>query len=55
MAGHAGDAAHVGADRRQDSDEADAARQSLVERAAVCFRTRIDDFTDALRRAHLRD
>jgi len=48
MARHAGDAAHVDAGGRQDPAQANAARQSLVERAAVRFRAGSDDVADVL-------
>src|SRR5437588_9867564 len=55
MARHARHAPHVDTDRRQDSAEADAARQSLVERTAVCLGARAQDLANDLRRSHLRD
>src|SRR5438270_12435596 len=55
MARHARHAPHVDTDQRQDSAEAVAARQSLVERTAVRLGARAQDLANDLRRSHLRD
>src|SRR5215831_9269227 len=55
MAGHARHAPPVDADRRQDPAEANTAYQSLVERAALCYGPRSDDFAHALPGSHLRN
>src|SRR5215472_13478114 len=52
--GHVCHAAYVDADRRQDSPRADAADQSLVERAAIRQRTRPHELSDPLPRSPVR-
>src|SRR5215469_14259486 len=51
---HLRHATHVRADSRQGANEADAAGEPLVERAALRHRARSGDFADSLRRALIR-
>lgn len=53
MERHVCDRSHVDPDRRESSTRSNAVGEPLVERSALCFRTRFDNERDATRRDSL--